>query len=1109
MATEISSQPSPGLQTLLDNPAWYKALTLLERSAWLQAPAKDAPAPGISDADLAARKLQRWKEQSPFDKEPYFAERLAMDNITEHDLLLLLGESGEAMQERIQTTPDWLRELALAFEQPTPAELADLSVLLSGSNETLQNGGLRSSRSVLDVVSPLIARGTERFRSGLTELLADFPTPPFAPESIHRMLLGNLGRQLLSQISRTLTLELHVARLEGRLAGETSEERFDNFMQQMSCEERLLALLEEYAPLARLLMKTVDNWVSASIEVLQRLCADWDELHQTLSPEGDPGLLAEVTGGIGDLHKRGRSTLKLRFASGFQVMYKPRSLAIDQHFQDLLVWLNARGDHPAFRTIAIIDKGAYGWSEFVLSEGCSTAEEVARFYERQGGYLALLYALEATDFHHENLLASGEHPVMIDLEALFHPRWLANMPPMAGRVAFETMQASVLRVGLLPQRIWGNQERIGVDISGLGGKGGQLSPRPVLQIEAQGTDQMRFIRQPIEMPAKNNRPTLAGNAADVLDYSDHVLLGFSKIYRLLMTHRDALFTGPLQAFAQDETRVIVRPTKTYAQLLYESYHPDLLRDMLERDRFFDRLWGSVERMPHLRQLIAAERDDLHAGDIPFFSTRPDTRDLYTSWGARIPEMFAEPGMEVVKQCLQRLSEEDLARQIWFIKASFAASHVGNGHLNYASSQLVPARTQAAPERLIQAACAVGDRLSERALLSEYGANWLGLTFIHEREWALLPAGLDLYSGVAGIALFLAYLGAVTGIAKYTDLAQAACTSVKEQVKEFRDSQWSVGAYSGWGGIIYLYTHLGMLWQDQALLDEAEELVKMLSDQVDKDQALDVLGGVAGCILSLLNLYRARPSAPTLATALRCGNRLLAQAAQCGAESHPAAEAGEALPSTSRPLAGFSHGAAGMALSLLKLATVSRQDRFRQGACAAMAYERQLFSPERQNWPDLRDIVTMGIDPALLPGVEETRFMATWCHGAPGIGLGRLASLPYYDDRMIHEEIAAALQTTLKEGFGLNHSLCHGDLGNLETILTAAQVLGDAEYQAHVERLAAMILESIETRGWLTGIPMGVETPGLLTGISGIGYELLRLGAPERVPCLLVLEWPLV
>lgn len=1100
MVTNISTHK------IANNPVWYKTLTLTERLASLRAQAAEAQMSAFDPAQ-AERKLRAWKAQHPFEKASTFAERLALDDLEEENLLRLLGETNDTGQGRMQDIPDWLGELERAFEQAASSETPDDPLSLDRANEILREIHPQYTDSFLVAIVPLISRATERLKAGLATLTAMHAVLPFDPETIHRVFLVNLVGQLLPQISRVLTLELHVARMEERLSGETSEERFRSFLQQLSRTETMLALLEEYAPLARLLMGTIDHWVHYSLEFMQHLCADWDEIRQTLSPESDPGTLVEVTGGIGDLHKQGRSTLKLRFSSGFQLMYKPRSLAIDVHFQRLLAWLNARGDHPAFRLIQIIDKGPYGWSEFVLSQDCSSAEEVARFYERQGGYLALFYALEGTDMHHENLIASGEHPVMTDLEALFHPDLGNLILAGAQAVTHETMRASVLRVGLLPRRMWGNQEQAGVDISGLGGKGGQRSPRPVLQVEAYKTDQMRYIRQHVQMPEQKNRPTLRGESAETLDYSDQFIQGFSKVYRLLMLHREALLVGPLQAFAQDTIRVIVRPTRTYAQLLSESYHPDLLHDMLERDRFFDRLWAEIEHQPSLKRLIAAERADLHAGDIPMFTARPDTRDIFTSQGVCIPCFLAEPSLELVKRRLQGLSEADLARQLWFIQASFATIPMGSGHLSYTSSRLAPAKTKATSERLIQAACAVGDRLAERALLSERGANWLGLTFIHEREWMLLPASIDLYSGGAGIAFFLAYLGAITGAEKYTALAQRACTSVQEQVKELRDSLMSVGGFSGWGGVLYLYAHLGVLWQDNTLLAEAADLVRVLPDLIAKDQALDVINGSAGCISGLLSLYQVLPSAHILEAALQCGDRLLTQAPQCGADLHAIAQIGDTPAARSRPLAGFSHGAAGMALSLLKLAAVSEQERFRQGAIAAMTYERQVFSPERQNWPDLRDLEEMRNAPGNSSERKDPPFMVAWCHGAPGIGLGRLASLPYFEDGVMHEEIAIALQTTLAQGFGWNHSLCHGDLGDLETLLTAAQVLDDAEYQAHRERLAAMLLESIETYGWLTGIPLGVETPGLMTGLAGIGYELLRLAAPERVPCLLALEEP--
>src|SRR5204862_1266666 len=102
----------------------------------------------------------------------------------------------------------------------------------------------------------------------------------------------------------------------------------------------------------------------------------------------------------------------------------------------------------------------------------------------------------------------------------------------------------------------------------------------------------------------------------------------------------------------------------------ESFHPNLLRDALKRERFFDRLWLAAEFQPQLSRLIAAERADLLRGDIPLFTTCPQSRDLWTSQGECLPEFFADSSLEVVRQNLQQLGEEDLQQQIWLIRASF-------------------------------------------------------------------------------------------------------------------------------------------------------------------------------------------------------------------------------------------------------------------------------------------------------------------------------------------------------------------------------------------------------------------------------------------------------
>ena len=223
-------------------------------------------------------------------------------------------------------------------------------------------------------------------------------------------------------IAGTMALELHVSRLQGDLRGDTAEDRFRSFLERMRQREHAVGLLQEYPVLARQLVEAIDRWVAFGLEFLRHLCTDLEAIRETFSPEGDPGTLTGVAGGLGDSHRGGRSVLIAEFRSGLRVVYKPRDLAVDVHFQELLSWLNERGDHPPFRTLKILDRGTHGWVEFVAEQACTSPDEVRRFYRRQGGYLALLHALDATDFHFENLIAAGEHPVLIDLEALFHPR---------------------------------------------------------------------------------------------------------------------------------------------------------------------------------------------------------------------------------------------------------------------------------------------------------------------------------------------------------------------------------------------------------------------------------------------------------------------------------------------------------------------------------------------------------------------------------------------------------------------------------------------------------------------------------------------------------------
>src|SRR5262249_38231112 len=145
-----------------------------------------------------------------------------------------------------------------------------------------------------------------------------------------------------------------------------------------------------------------------------------------------------------------------------------------------------------------------------------------------------------------------------------------------GDVAAQSMGYSVQRTGLLPSRMQIEDGGVGLDISGLGGWGGQFTPRPVAVWKGEGTDQMHLARERREIPASKNRPTLLGKDVEVADSTDDILKGFTEMYRLLVRHREEWLTRILPRFERDEVRVILRATRTYGLLLSESYHPERL-----------------------------------------------------------------------------------------------------------------------------------------------------------------------------------------------------------------------------------------------------------------------------------------------------------------------------------------------------------------------------------------------------------------------------------------------------------------------------------------------------------------------------------------------------
>ncbi|HEY4588081.1 MAG TPA: type 2 lanthipeptide synthetase LanM family protein, partial [Thermoanaerobaculia bacterium] len=725
----------------------------------------------------------------------------------------------------------------------------------------------------------------------------------------------------------------------------------------------------------------LDAWAEVSLELFARLARDWPDLLATFFGGRDPGALTGCDGGAGDRHRGGRSVRILEFAAGAKLVYKPRPMAADAHFQELLAWVESLNANLSCRRLAVLDRGDYGWMEHVAAAGCATEEEVALYHRRLGGLLALLYALEATDCHYENLIAAGDQPVVVDLESLFHPRWEIKDPARPDeRLAGDALGESVLRIGLLPFQV--GEGEGAVDLSGVASVAGQPSPQPVLQWRGAGTDEMRAVRERVTMEGASNRSSLGGREIQAAEFTAEMAAGFSTVYRLLAAHRAELLAR-LDRFADDPVRAVLRPTRIYGLLLAESFHPDALRDGLDRDLVFDRLWIGIDDQPVVARAIPAEHRDLRAGDIPAFLARPSSLDLWTSRGERIEGFFREPALVTVRRRIEGLSEEDLRRQLTLLRLSLGTQLLNRDDVGWTGYPPVDPgpllAVEELRERALAGARAVGEWFESMALGDGRHATWIGLDF-RDRLWSLVPMADDLYAGLPGVALFLGVLGVVTGEARWERLARAAVESLLARWRNPSAAAppLSLGAFTGWGGVLYALAHLGALWRDRDLLAAAEPGIAPIAAGIADDDEIDVVGGAAGAIFGLLALHRAAGSRRALDVAVQCGEHLLARSQPAGPGlgwlTRLAAE---------RPQIGFSHGNAGIGAALVELGAATGDARFLAAGLAGFAWERDAFWPQLESW--LRG---GGETP---PPLESTVAIA-WCYGAPGVGISRLRAL---------------------------------------------------------------------------------------------------------------------
>jgi type 2 lantibiotic biosynthesis protein LanM len=250
----------------------------------------------------------------------------------------------------------------------------------------------------------------------------------------------------------------------------------------------------------------------------------------------------------------------------------------------LLAWLNEQGTSLPLKVLKVIDRNSYGWVEYVAQLPCENELAVKRYYRRAGVLLCLLYTLKGKDCHYENLIASGEHPVLIDLETLLQPE-IRELEDQGDYGELQTLvnqilDNSVLSTGLLPNWELGPDGHTLFDVSGLGGVGEQQMPYQILTWHNINTDHMALGQQYGKLAHQANLPTLDGVVRSPNGYTEEIVDGFRQMYQFLLDRQEAILApdGPLASLARQKVRLLFRNTKLYGIVLKNALSPQCLQN---------------------------------------------------------------------------------------------------------------------------------------------------------------------------------------------------------------------------------------------------------------------------------------------------------------------------------------------------------------------------------------------------------------------------------------------------------------------------------------------------------------------------------------------------
>ncbi len=342
---------------------------------------------------------------------------------------------------------------------------------------------------------------------------------------------------------------------------------------------RLFLLFQKFPVLADLWCLRIRQWRDHVVEVLQRARKDDHALSRLDIRKPISGTIKDIRLGLSDPHHGGRTVTLIEFNGGRRVIYKPRTGTSEAAWFSFLTWINRNGFQPQLRVPWMLPREGYSWMEYVEQAPCQNEAAVGRFYQRMGGLMAAAYFMKAVDCHRQNVIAAGEHPVLVDIDALWHVSRLTRT---------QSPEDVLYRTGFLPNS----------------------KPR---SLQSRSSVLGRAGTGP-HLPMMSGKPIFAA------PYTNDIVTGFRRAWNCIVgtKKRRAEFLQQVRKVRTQRRRWIYRATEGYGATLQGSIQPAVLRSPSARDQVIAD--SCLPRAPS-RAVGKREIGAIRQLDLPYFVRR--------------------------------------------------------------------------------------------------------------------------------------------------------------------------------------------------------------------------------------------------------------------------------------------------------------------------------------------------------------------------------------------------------------------------------------------------------------------------------------------------------